>query len=115
MTPVDARRREFLTHTLILIGTALAARLAFLAWLPAATYSDDVDRWLMVYLLLSSGRNPYNVSDALNWASFWMQIVFVIGGLARATGLDFVTVLRIVLMGVEVGVLVCAYALMRRF
>src|SRR5262245_39666032 len=109
-----ARHRELVVHALILTGVALAARLAFLAWLPAGAYSADVDKWLEVDRVLRAGGNPYNVTDHLNWPPFWMQVVFAIGWLARASALPFVAVLRTVLIGVELSAILLVYALLTR-
>ena len=109
----NARTHWFL-HALVLIAAALAARLAFLAVLPTGAYSDDVDSWLNVDRLLSNGVNPYNVTDQLGWPPFWVQIIFAIGHVARASGLEFVTVLRSVLLTVEMGVLLVTYGVIRR-
>ena len=109
-----ARHRELVVHALILTGVALAARLAFLAWLPAGAYSADVDKWLEVDRVLQAGGNPYNVTDHLNWPPFWMQVVFAIGWLARASAVPFVAVLRTVLIAVELSAILLVYALLTR-
>lgn len=114
MTPLDARTREGVLHGLMLCGVALAARLAFLAWLPSGTYSADVDHWLEVDRVLSAGGNPYNLTEHLNWPPLWMQTVFAVGRLARASNLQFVTVLRAVLITVELSSILLAYGLLRR-
>lgn len=85
--------------------------MAFLACLPAATYSADVSSWINVERILAEGGNPYNLTDQLNWPPFWVQVIFVMGRVSRATGIDFVTVLRTVLIAVELCVLLLAYGL----
>jgi Dolichyl-phosphate-mannose-protein mannosyltransferase len=110
----NARSQGFVGHALILILAALAARLAFLAFLPAGAYSADVASWVDVDRILSNGGNPYNVTDHLNWPPFWIQIIFIIGRVARALDLEFVTVLRAVLITVEMGVLLLTYGVIRR-
>jgi dolichyl-phosphate-mannose-protein mannosyltransferase len=110
----NARSQGFVRHALILILAALAARLAFLAFLPAGAYSSDVASWVDVDRILSNGGNPYNVTDRLNWPPFWIQIIFAIGHVARASGLEFVNVLRSVLILMEMSVLLLTYGVIRR-
>lgn len=112
--PERARSRGFFSHAIVLVSAALAARLAFLALLPAGTYSADVVSWLNVDRVLLNGGNPYNVTDQLNWPPFWAQLIFAIGHVARASGLEFVTVLRSLLITVEMGVLLLTYTAIRR-
>src|SRR5262245_12116888 len=109
-----ARHRGLVVHALVLTGVALAARLAFLAWLPAGAYSADVDNWLEVDRVIRAGGNPYNLTDHLNWPPFWMQLVFAIGWLARALALPFVAVLRTVLITAELLAILLVYALLTR-
>src|SRR5262245_11328418 len=101
-------------HWVILATIALAARLAFIAFLPADAYSADVENWRNVAGVLAAGGNPYNVTDHLNWPPFWMQAVFVMASVARVSGLDFITVLRAVLVVCELAVLLLTYGLIRR-
>jgi hypothetical protein len=101
-------------HALAIVIIALTARLLFLAFLPAGAYSDDVASWINIDRILSAGGNPYNLTDQLNWPPFWVQVIFAMGRVSRATGIEFVTVLRAVLITVELCVMLLAYGLTRR-
>jgi hypothetical protein len=110
---VDSRHLVAI-HAGLLLAASATVRLLFLALLPAQTYSADVQNWRNVDSALQAGDNPYNVTTHLNWPPVWMQFVFVMGKIARAWHIDLGTVIRVVLIGFESGLLVCCYLLLRK-
>lgn len=98
----------------IVLLAAWAARAAFIRLLPAAAYSSDTDSWMRMWQTLSSGGNPYTTPPCLPYPPLWIQIVFVLGKTRAWTGLSFVLLLRLLLIGFESALIVATWELTKR-
>jgi hypothetical protein len=85
-----------------IIVFGLLLRVAVCAALPERAHSADVENWLYVARSLQVGANPYTTTSFLNWPPFWLQLIFLLAELSKATGLGFLLVLRGLLLLVEV-------------
>lgn len=101
--------REFWRDTAAIALIAAAARLVFLALLPAGVESVDLHSWQIVAGELHAGRNPYQTTPFLNWPPLWMQIVAIIERSAQFLHISFKTLLRLVLIGFDVAVIVVVH------
>jgi hypothetical protein len=104
----------FHRDALLLLAVSWGARLLFVALVPTAAHSLDVDHWMEVSALLENGINPYSATGYLNWPPVWMQSLYLIGTLARTLGLPFLTVLQACLIAVESALLLATLGLARR-
>lgn len=114
MTSPTSPAPPFHRDALLLLAVSWGARLLFVALVPAAAHSVDVDHWMEVSALLESGINPYGATGYLNWPPVWMQSLYLIGTLARTLELPFLTVLQTFLIAVESVLLLATLGLARR-
>lgn len=89
---------------LIVLLAALGARAAFLLFLPQV-FSRDVVHWSYVARALVDGENPYEVTTFLNWPPLWMTIVWALARIHVHFGVDFVLLVRLTLILIELAVL----------
>lgn len=110
--------RSDLTRVLSWCAPVLACswivRFEFLSILPSYAYSWDISSWERVARMLGTGENPYASTTFLNWPPLWMLAIFAMARIAEATGLEFITVLRIVLIGFESLLIVLTGVLIER-
>ncbi len=77
--------------------------------------STDLHSWVKVATILYEGENPYNVTALLNWPPFWLQILFVAGKACLLTSVDFVVVVKLILVVAEAMVLVSLYVVLKDY
>jgi hypothetical protein len=86
---------------LIVLAVLFSTRLFFIAIAPDGFGSTDLRSWSYVAGLLDEGKNPYAITDKLNWPPFWMQIIYLLSRVTGATGIDFPLVVKSFLVAVE--------------
>jgi hypothetical protein len=96
------------------LAVALAVRLAFVIWMPAAAHSADAEAWEAVARVLDAGVNPYAATSFLNWPPLWLLCIAAMSGLSHTLGVPFFRVLQATLILIELGALALAWALLRR-
>jgi len=96
------------------LAVALAVRLAFVIWMPAAAHSADAEAWEDVARVLDAGVNPYAATSFLNWPPLWLLCIAAMSGLSHTLGVPFFRVLQATLILIELGALALAWALLRR-
>jgi hypothetical protein len=89
---------------LLLVAVAIAARMAFIGFMPHV-YSKDLHAWLRVIDLLQAGGNPYRETSVLNWPPFWMNVLFGIGKLSGWWGVSATVLIQGLLTMAEVVVM----------
>ena len=83
--------------TILVVG--IAARVAVLWILPPNAMSYDLRAWRSIVRFLAEGQNPYNVPQRfLSWPPAWMQIVFVLGSVARRLDVPVTVAIRVFLI-----------------
>lgn len=98
----------------IVLLALIFARTLFILLMPAV-YSKDLFAWLHVIDVLEASGNPYRDTSVLNWPPFWMQVIFVIGKLAKYTHLSAILLFQVTLIVVEVISATLCYCLVRKF
>jgi hypothetical protein len=107
-------RRRLVGSLALVLGVALAARVAFILCTPRDVYSADVNNWRWVVASLERGLNPYQSTTFLNWPPLWMQILFGLNRLAAVLGLTLFQAVRAFLITVEGALIVWTFILVSR-
>ena len=78
-------------------------------------FSQDLVSWNKVSNALSTGENPYQVTDCLSWPPFWMQLIYLFKTVSLVTHLSFNAVVRGFLITTESLLALLLYAAITRF
>jgi len=108
----DASRT--LSVYLSVLAVAWIVRLLFTILLPSYAYSWDISSWENVASLLGTGENPYASTTFLNWPPLWMILLDGMARISEWTGLELITVIRLVLVAFESLVIVLTGVLLSR-
>lgn len=106
--------RRLLAGIGFVLFVALVVRIEYIAILPAYAYSFDVSLWEEVARAQAAGLNPYEATAQLHWPPVWMVCNLLIDLTAKAIGLEFIDVLRVFLIIVELTTMALAWMLARR-
>ncbi|MGD0390795.1 MAG: hypothetical protein ABSC42_17765 [Tepidisphaeraceae bacterium] len=98
---------------LFLLSLAGAARLAWLAILPAGAVSLDLLTWKWVAIDLLNNINPYSAPPGIYHPPFWTEVLFALANLSRGTGIDFIRSVKLVLIAGDLSLLAATYLLLR--
>jgi hypothetical protein len=96
-----------------LLCLAAAARLAWLAILPAGALSLDLRTWIWVASDLLNKVNPYSAPPGIYHPPFWTEVLFGLANLSRWTGADFIRSVKLVLIAGDLSLLAATYLLLR--
>jgi hypothetical protein len=103
-----------LSMYLSVLAVAWMVRLLFTILLPSYAYSWDISSWEKVASLLGTGENPYATTTFLNWPPLWMILLYGMARVSEWTGLELITVIRLVLVAFESLVIVLTGVLLSR-
>ncbi|MGA2442865.1 MAG: glycosyltransferase family 87 protein [Tepidisphaeraceae bacterium] len=98
---------------LFLLCLAGAARLAWLAILPAGAISLDLNTWIWVANDLLNNINPYSAPPWIYHPPFWTEVLFGLANLSRRTGIDFILSVKLVLIAGDLSLLAATFLLLR--
>jgi hypothetical protein len=93
---------------------AWLARLNFIFEIPSSAHSFDINSWSTVAGVLSTGGNPYQTTDVLNWPPLWLLLIFLIAKMSTLLSLDFFQSLQLLLIAAESGVIILTARLIRK-
>lgn len=85
-----------------IIFILIISRCIFLILTPIDIGSFDLRGWKQVADILLAGQNPYNLTDRVNWAPFWLQMLFLMGNIAEKFNIHFYLVVKLILIFFEV-------------
>lgn len=108
-----ASQGTLLRDSVLVIGTSLAARAAFIWFKGPESISFDLGAWRDAGELLAAGRNPYLVTPFFSWPPVWVQIVFVLQRIGRYLGVSLIWIIPIFLIATESVLIVVLLWLLR--
>jgi hypothetical protein len=98
---------------LIVVGTSLLVRIAYLLFKPASVVSLDVGMWKQTADFILAGNNPYRL-EFTNFLPLWPATIGAMAWISRATGIPFVNLLWTLLIAAETALLGVCFRLLRR-
>jgi hypothetical protein len=91
------------------------SRACILAIKPYELASIDVIRFDTVIMELRAGRNPYSTTNYVNYAPFWLQILYFLDTIASKFHMQLRTVVMLFLACIESVVIILCFFIIREF
>jgi len=99
--------------SVLVIGTSLAARAAFIWFKGPDSISFDLNAWREAAGVLAAGRNPYLLTPFFSWPPVWIQILFVLQRIGHLLGVPLIWMIPIFLIAMESVLIVVLLAFLR--